>query len=248
MVIYLATNKIDGKRYVGQTIRSLEDRWKDHCRVKDNNYFHRAIRKYGPENFSLEILDTAESEDELDRKEMFWIEKLDTKFPNGYNLRDGGNVSGRGRLGVYNTKSRLIYQFSLDGGLVNGYYGIGDAERRTGIRSSAIHRSLQHGNMLAGGCLWMYAEDFTPAVIAERIDSYAAKKWRAVVCVDSGETFRNMVEAAKKYNTFPNSICACCNGKLKTTAGKHWEYYKGVITDGNASIGDSQRRSSPGTV
>lgn len=227
MIVYLATNKINGKKYVGQTVRSLEERWKDHCRAKDDNYFHRAIHKYGVENFSLEVLDTAESGKELDEKEMFWIKKLNTLFPRGYNLKEGGNVSMRGRLGITNPKSRLIYQFRLDSSMVNGYYGVGDACHRTGCNSSAIIRSLKHGTPLVMGCVWMYADEFAPERLAERIDSYRGKRWRSVVCVETGEVFESMTEAAKRYNTYPNSISACCAGRLKTTGGYHWKYYDG---------------------
>ncbi len=240
MIVYLATNKVNGKQYVGQTIRSLEERWKDHCRVKDDNYFHRAIHKYGAENFTLEVIDTAESGEALDEKEIFWIKKLNTLFPNGYNLKEGGAVSMRGRLGIYNPKSRLIYQFRLDGSMVNGYYGVGDASRRTGLNSSAISRSLKHGYPLAAGCIWIYADEF-PQRLVELVDSYRGKRLEPVICVETGEVFRSMTEAAKKYNTYPNSISACCSGRLKTTGGKHWRYFNGRDERGNSGVGDGER-------
>ena len=241
MIVYLITNKVNGKQYVGQTIRSLEERWKDHCRVRDENYFHRAIRKYGPENFSLEIIDTAETDEELDEKEIFWIKELNTLFPNGYNLKEGGDVSMRGRLGINNPKSRLLYQFRLDGSLVNGYYGAGDASRRTGYGNNAIIRSLRHGFPLTGECVWMYADEFTVPRLAELIDNYRGKRWKSVVCIETGEVFNSMTEAARKYDTYPNSISACCAGRLKTTGGKHWRYFDRRDKNGYSSIGDRER-------
>ena len=223
MIVYLATNKINGKQYVGQTVRSLEERWRDHCRSRDENYFHRAIRKYGKENFALEILDTANTEIELDEKEIFWINKLNTLFPGGYNLRVGGNVSGRGRVGGLNPKSRLIYQFTMDGSLVNGYWGTNEAAAKTGLSHSSILRSLKNKYPLTGKCVWMYADSFTPEALAKLIDEYPGRRWKAVVCVETGEHFKNMTDAAKAYNTTPGSISACCSGRLKTTAGKHWK-------------------------
>ena len=53
--IYKITNLVNGKSYVGQTIRTIEERWKQHIKDskgnKDDFYLHRAIRKYGKENF-----------------------------------------------------------------------------------------------------------------------------------------------------------------------------------------------------
>ena len=54
--------------------------------------FHEAIRKYGFEDFDWEVIDSAETLEELNEKEIFWINKLNTLSPNGYNLEKGGKV------------------------------------------------------------------------------------------------------------------------------------------------------------
>ena len=246
VVVYLVTNKINGKQYVGQTVRPVEERWKDHCRVKDENYFHRAIRKYGADNFSVEVIDTATTPEELDEKEVYWIKKLNCLFPNGYNLRDGGNVSGRGKFGVYNPKAKLIYQFRLDGSMVNGYYGVGEAERLTGYCPSSILRSLKTKTMLTGGCLWFYADEFTPELLRERIDNHSPRR-KAVVCRETGEVFESLSAAARKYGTQATCVSLCCKGKAKTTAGYHWSYYEEVDSCGDPSIGDGKRCCPTGT-
>jgi hypothetical protein len=48
-----------------------------------------------------------------------------------------------------------------------------------------------------------------------------------------------MTDAAKKYNTYPNSISSCCAGKLKTTGGYHWRYYDGGEENGYSGIDNS---------
>jgi len=52
--------------------------------------FHRAIRKYGPESFTHEILERMTTEAGAKRAEQLWIRELGTRAPNGYNLTDGG--------------------------------------------------------------------------------------------------------------------------------------------------------------
>ncbi len=98
MVIYKATNKINGKCYIGKTVRSLEVRIFHHkCLSKRSAkiYFHNAIKKYGIQSFEWSIIDTAETEEILNEKEIYWIKFLNTKSPNGYNLTDGGEgISG----------------------------------------------------------------------------------------------------------------------------------------------------------
>jgi len=86
-IIYKWTNKINGKSYIGQTINE-EGRKKDHIRGKFNSIIHRAIKKYGLENFNYEVLEQIE-ESKLSEREIYWIKYFDT-YNNGYNLTEGG--------------------------------------------------------------------------------------------------------------------------------------------------------------
>lgn len=93
MVIYKITNAVNGKVYIGQTIQPLKNRWNHHlfnARHGSEYAIHSAIRKYGEDNFDIEIIDTATSRDELDLKEIYWIKTYNSVSPNGYNLCTGG--------------------------------------------------------------------------------------------------------------------------------------------------------------
>ena len=94
MFIYLIINKINSKLYVGQTIRSIESRWKQHMvdikRLK--THLANAIKKYGKENFSIHKIIECETRDELNKQEAYWIKYFDTKNPKkGYNMTIGGD-------------------------------------------------------------------------------------------------------------------------------------------------------------
>lgn len=100
MWIYKITNIQNNKVYIGQTIRPVEQRFHRHMNDALNNildtHFARAIRKYGKENFIIEMIDTAESQDELNQKEQYWIRYYDS-VNKGYNETDaiskcGGNT------------------------------------------------------------------------------------------------------------------------------------------------------------
>lgn len=86
--IYKITNKINNLSYIGQSI-NIERRWQEHQREKDNTLIHKAIREYGIQNFSFEIIEEC-SLDELNNKEIYWIKYYDT-FNNGYNMTLGGS-------------------------------------------------------------------------------------------------------------------------------------------------------------
>jgi len=93
MVVYKITNLLSLKSYIGQTTQEVSVRWKNHCKSSRKSAISFAIQKYGKENFKFEIVDNADSIEELNRKEIEWIEKEGTISPIGYNLRSGGDNS-----------------------------------------------------------------------------------------------------------------------------------------------------------
>ena len=93
--IYKITNNINGKVYVGQTTKTLTERFKKHCwGTTENDQYHlnmaikKAIRKYGKENFTIELIEEVETS-KLDEREVYWISYYDS-YNNGYNCTLGG--------------------------------------------------------------------------------------------------------------------------------------------------------------
>jgi group I intron endonuclease len=108
MIVYLVTNRSNGSRYVGVTSRSLEDRWSEHRhRSKQNAKFKlgRAIQKYGPSAFSVEVLCELDTYDDLLAAESIFIANLGTFSASGYNMTPGGE-----------TAPTLVKEIALRGG------------------------------------------------------------------------------------------------------------------------------------
>src|SRR5690242_573961 len=97
MFVYLITNCVNGKRYVGKTKRSLAQRMKDHAYnafVRNSSqHICRALRKYGIENFNMTLLQTCESFEEMRDAEVRWVAELKTFGNDGYNETRGGDGS-----------------------------------------------------------------------------------------------------------------------------------------------------------
>ena len=100
MWIYKITNIQNNKVYIGQTIRPIEQRFKRHLNDALNNildtHFAKAIRKYGKDSFIIEEIDSAQTQDELNQKEQYWIRYYNS-VEDGYNETDaiskcGGNT------------------------------------------------------------------------------------------------------------------------------------------------------------
>lgn len=94
MDIYKITNLINGKIYIGKTEGTYIKRFETHkhnAKAGKESYLYNAIRKYGEDNFVVDKIDEALTVEELDAKEIFWIQKLNSTDNNiGYNLTDGG--------------------------------------------------------------------------------------------------------------------------------------------------------------
>ena len=107
--IYLITNTVSGKKYVGQTMThrknkekyrpySYEQRFKTHmsdalCNTKKHQcrYLNNSIRKDGKEAFTISLITQCDL-DEADMLEQHYIKEYDTLYPNGYNLTKGGKA------------------------------------------------------------------------------------------------------------------------------------------------------------
>src|SRR5271157_2581869 len=94
--VYILKNKINGKCYVGQTTKTFKHRLHNHLKKSkvDKDYLiGKAIKKYGIDSFETEVIHCLE--EDLDKLERNYIEKLNSLAPNGYNLETGGNKQKR---------------------------------------------------------------------------------------------------------------------------------------------------------
>lgn len=95
--IYKIINDINGKEYVGQTYKTIEERLEKH--IKDSSSGKKkympilmAIQKYGKKHFNIVLLEELSEnlgQEDVDKKEVEWGLKLNTLSPNGYNLKLG---------------------------------------------------------------------------------------------------------------------------------------------------------------
>ena len=107
--VYMHTNKINNKKYVGQTCIKPEKRWNNGRGYKGNTYFYNAIQKYGWDNFDHEIITSNLTKEEADNFEKILIERLDLMNPDkGYNLKEGGSHGRPSEISRVNIKNAAI--------------------------------------------------------------------------------------------------------------------------------------------
>lgn len=89
--VYRATCNTNGKQYIGKTFGALQDRMYAHKICNDNCLFHKAIRKYGWDDFEWDVLYKSEDEASLYQKEKLYIKLYNSYLPFGYNMTTGGD-------------------------------------------------------------------------------------------------------------------------------------------------------------
>ena len=93
--IYVIKNKINDKVYVGQTVKAMDERWREHIYNANagqrDQLIYLAMRKYGVQNFYIELLTTTDEQQSLDELEIAYVKQLNSVSPNGYNMTIGGS-------------------------------------------------------------------------------------------------------------------------------------------------------------
>lgn len=225
-LIYKISNTVNDKVYIGQTTRSLQDRWYEHLKAseKKNNLIYKAMRKYGKENFFISLLEEC-PDDKLNEREVYWIEK-ENSCRNGYNLTIGGDGVS---LSDYSHKYIPIAQYDRIGNKVAEYESALEAEQKTGIPRSLICHVCKGTRQSAGGYQWKYKQDGQEKVDPIYTPVRTAPNYEVVQFSLSGEKiveYKSVREASRMVGHAGNnsSIRKCASGKLKTAFGYQWKY------------------------
>lgn len=212
--IYKITNAVNGKVYIGQTKDSLHRRFQGHCWKSSGCIkLKHAIQKYGKENFYIEEIDHAESVAEVNHKEVFWIDyykSQDNRF--GYNILQGGVIC------KYNRKKVMC----LDTGEI--YISATSAAKDIGKCSgNLISEACIGRNITAYGMRWAFVDKNNLPVLP-RIKKNIKPLRLKIKCLETGEIFNSIADAARQYKKTPSLFNCYFNGRVKSIGGLHFEY------------------------
>lgn len=208
-IVYKISNLINDKSYIGIT-HNLAKRIKDHVRFSINDYrikgyIHKAINKYGIDNFKVEIICICDTDKKLNAKEVYYISFYKTHNPNyGYNLTLGGDreIPNEETIlkKIKSSHKVKVGQYDLNGNLLSTFSSIKEAERVLNIRESDIHRCHKN-NWSAGGFLF---KKFTVNAI-DKISPYTNKRAETARKLTLGKPAHNSIKC-KLINKITNVI------------------------------------------
>lgn len=248
--IYKITNNITNKVYIGQSI-NIEKRWYEHkykaeC-IEDRSYnsvLHNSMRKYGVEHFILEVLEECTIE-ELDTKEQFWIQQLNTISPYGYNILQGGQGSRKRTIHYCEQCGKEVYRSSklcvncmgihnqtvkrpepIELARLVKIYGFTEVGRQYGVSCSSIKKWCKaykipyHKQELID---WYNKE--TNVVMPKQIPYKRSVQQLDKDTNEILQIFNSSMDAARFLGKSSGShITEACQGKLKQAYGYRWKY------------------------
>lgn len=246
MIIYLVTNKINNKKYIGQTTRTLKERWSQHCTPSalDKGVLHKAILKYGKENFNLEIIREAYTLDELNVLEIELISQYKTIAPNGYNLLEGGcnrlhHQVTRDKISVLNRNNPKLRQprpkirqviniYTVDGEYLDSILGLEECSKKYNIHPTIISKHL--GDKVS--CKGFYFTKSESFDMLRKSTESGKQVSKSIVCIEDNLEFESLTIASTYYNTLVTSISNNLKGSskiVKTKYGKKSFKFKNKI-------------------
>lgn len=220
--IYKITNIVNGDFYIGMTRKKLKYRFNNHCydalTRNSSSYFHRAIRKYGKENFIIEEVEVCE--ENLTDREVFWISELKPK----YNQTIGGD---NGILGYSHTEEtkKIISQKNTGKfvGNKNPFYNQAHTEEQK-EKWSKMRKGQLSPCGFAGKSHKEESKSKTSKTLKNNPNVKRIKVFQYDIEGNFLREFQSISDAAKFVETNPSNIKYTCEGKFNHCKGYKWSY------------------------
>lgn len=209
--VYCHTNKINGKKYVGITKQNPETRWHSGNGYNNNEYFWRAIKKYGWKNFEHEILHENLTKEEAEKIEIQLIAELETtNRAKGYNIANGGN-----HVGCVSEETKKKISKGRKG--IHTYNMTKDVRKRISKKLSGRKLSEQTKQKLSVSAKNRGMSEITKQWFAEANE----KRKIPVICIATEIEYESASEAERQTGICKSTILKQCSGKTKK---KEWRY------------------------
>lgn len=212
--VYMHTSP-NGKRYIGITGKDPEKRWLNGRGYQKNPHFRKAIECYGWKNIKHDVLQTGLTKEQAEQEEIRLIALYDTTNQDkGYNCTNGGESIGKHTEVTKKIISEIRRNQYASGELVHPMYGKHFSEESK-LKMSKAHKgktlSEEHKRKIGASCKGLLLGGENPMA-------------RKVICVETGEVFDSIKQAADSVGVCRVAVSRCVRGQSHTAGGYKWEY------------------------
>lgn len=205
--VYMHTNKINNKRYIGIS-SNIKGRWKGNGTEYKRQVIGKAFDRYGWDNFEHEILFENLSQEDAEKKEVEMI-----AFYQSNNKLFGYNISQGGENGHNELWNNEDYRESQRQERKSRWQ---DEEFKIRCRK-AINEAISKDE-----CKQKQAKNTENRWKNGDFDNIHCKQ---IICLETGEVYKSMTEAANITGFCRTNIEKCCSNQQKTAHGYHWQFY-----------------------
>lgn len=223
MIIYKTTNLINNKIYVGKDSNNYPKY------LGGGKLLKLAITKYGKENFKKVILEKCITIDELNNREVYWIDKLNsTDKVIGYNILDGGDTSPmEGNTHTIDSKVKMSDNHVDVSGENNPFFGKTHSDESR-VKISENHADVSGENNAMFG-VSRYGDEnpfFGKTHSDSSIEKIREKSKKKIVLQYSkdGEFIKEWESSMEVYRKLNINCRNCCRGLTKSACGFVWKY------------------------
>lgn len=201
--IYQIKNTQTGQIYVGKTSKSIDERFSQHIMSASRGsetYLHRSIRFYGNETFELSCLEECH-EDELDNRERYWIQELNSLAPIGFNMTLGGDGGDTSDSPAYRDAMK---RRNMAGENNPNYGKLGNESPNWGkSRSEAQKMNHKNGALLSWKDAEARRELIRSKMTGQNNHQYGKKPKNAITISINGVEYRSIAEASRATGMSP---------------------------------------------
>ena len=205
--IYQIVNDINNKIYIGKTERTIQERWKEHCKDafkehSEKRPLYAAMKKYGIENFHIELIEETDNPEE---REIYWIEEKQS-FKCGYNATIGGD-------------GKRYIDYDLVISTYKETQNISDTAKKLNISVDSVSKILKSKHIKP-----LSHKEANQNKYGKTINQYDlnGNYIQSFPSLKSAATFLNKI--TKTSRGASSHISDVCKGKRKTAYGYIWKF------------------------
>lgn len=190
-IIYQITNLVNYKTYIGKTTKTIEERFTRHCynSKTQNTYLYRAMRKYGINNFIIEVL---EETNDINEREIYWIKILQPD----YNMTSGGDGGDTSNSPNFKEAMKLVHENRRP----EQYATYGMLGKK---QSSKFHESIKKSN-----CCPVVCEGVEYSSVGDAQKSYPGINIRKRLDNEKFPQFYRLRERTRRYSNVESASTA----------------------------------------